>query len=155
MESSKEVEQGQEAERPAQCYGLRSFSAFHSIVTILSSNVSLVSEAEAIFGEYVMSFLAAKDWATTGLFNFVLHMCWLNRALNLLKHGNRGGLLYVNENASIAELSSCSKMATGEDMPTFKLVLVGDGGTGKTTFVKVTILGHASLLFHICLLSAT
>ena len=44
------------------------------------------------------------------------------------------------ENSSIAELSSCSKMATGEDMPTFKLVLVGDGGTGKTTFVKVTIL---------------
>ena len=79
-----------------------------------------------------------------------------NRALNLLKHGNRGGLLYiVYENASIAELSSCSKMATGEDMPTFKLVLVGDGGTGKTTFVKVTILDHASLLFHICLLSAT
>ena len=102
-----------------------------------------------------MSFLAAKDWAATGLFNFVLHMCWPNRALNLLKHGNRGGLLYVNENASIAELSSCSKMATGEDMPTFKLVLVGYGGTGKTTFVKVTILGHASLLFHICLLSAT
>jgi GTP-binding nuclear protein Ran len=23
-----------------------------------------------------------------------------------------------------------------QDMPTFKLVLVGDGGTGKTTFVK-------------------
>ena len=60
---------------------------------------------------------------------------------------------YVYENTSIAEL--CSKMATGEDMPTFKLVLVGDGGTGKTTFVKVTILDQASLLFHICLLSAT
>ena len=69
--------------------------------------------------------------------------------------GNRGGLLYVNENASIAELSSCSKMATGEDMPTFKLVLVGDGGTGKTIFVKVTILDHASLFFHICPLSVT
>ena len=63
--------------------------------------------------------------------------------------------LVVHENAFIAELSSCSKMATGEDMPTFKLVLVGDGGTGKTTFVKVTILDHASLLFRICLLSAT
>ena len=46
-------------------------------------------------------------------------------------------------------------MATGEDMPTFKLVLVGDGGTGKTTFVKVTILDLAPLLYHICLLSAT
>ena len=30
--------------------------------------------------------------------------------------------------------STALKMA--DDMPTFKLVLVGDGGTGKTTFVK-------------------
>ena len=53
MEPSQEVEQGQEAKRPAQCYGLRAFSALHSIVRILSSNVSVVSEAEAIFGEYM------------------------------------------------------------------------------------------------------
>ena len=33
-------------------------------------------------------------------------------------------------------------MATGEDMPTFKLVLVGDGGTGKTTFVKRHLTGN-------------
>ena len=32
-------------------------------------------------------------------------------------------------------------MAAGEDMPTFKLVLVGDGGTGKTTFVKRHLTG--------------
>ena len=29
-----------------------------------------------------------------------------------------------------------------EDMPTFKLVLVGDGGTGKTTFVKRHLTGN-------------
>ena len=41
-------------------------------------------------------------------------------------------------------------MATpGEDMPTFKLVLVGDGGTGKTTFVKVTFLSLTILNFAI------
>ena len=45
----------------------------------LSSNVSVVSEVEAIYGEYIMreyimSFLSAKDWALTGPFHFVPHM---------------------------------------------------------------------------------
>merc|ERR1712013_111664 len=53
VESSQEIKQGEEAERPAQCYGLRAFSAFHSIVRILSSNVTVVSEVEAIFAEYM------------------------------------------------------------------------------------------------------
>lgn len=33
-------------------------------------------------------------------------------------------------------------MAAEQDIPTFKLVLVGDEGTGKTTFVKRHLTGE-------------
>ena len=38
-----------------------------------------------------------------------------------------------------------------EEMPTFKLVLVGDGGVGKTTFVKRHLTGKDSdLCNNVC-----
>ena len=39
-------------------------------------------------------------------------------------------------------LSTMADATAGQDMPTFKLVLVGDGGTGKTTFVKRHLTGE-------------
>ena len=47
--------------------------------------------------------------------------------------------LKLNEIFQRSLNSTALKMA--DDMPTFKLVLVGDGGTGKTTFVKRHLTG--------------
>jgi hypothetical protein len=43
---------------------------------------------------------------------------------------NPGGAL------SLAGLPNTAAATSGESCPTFKVLLVGDGGTGKTTFVK-------------------
>eukprot|EP00727_Mastigamoeba_balamuthi_P013751 m51a1_g9 putative gtp-binding nuclear protein gsp1 ran (229) ;mRNA; r:32905-34357 len=39
-------------------------------------------------------------------------------------------------------VSQRSEMATQQEMPTFKCILVGDGGVGKTTFVKRHLTGE-------------
>ena len=121
MEPSQEVEQGQEAKRPAQCYGLRAFSALHSIVRIPKFKcVSSLRGGSYFWRVYVMSFLSAKDWALTGPFHFVPHMyvlaeqstqfveTWQQartliclwklfhcRALKLFKDGNRRGYAHL------------------------------------------------------------
>jgi septin family protein len=44
---------------------------------------------------------------------------------------------HIKNSLSLSGLpNTTAAAATGESCPTFKVLLVGDGGTGKTTFVK-------------------
>ncbi len=55
---------------------------------------------------------------------------------------NKIYFLFLDLNFGVFRLREGKVMAAEQEMPTFKLVLVGDGGVGKTTFVKRHLTGE-------------
>ncbi|TIA92680.1 hypothetical protein E3P99_00522 [Wallemia hederae] len=60
---------------------------------------------------------------------------WL-RWLGWLKREDTQHTQDATRDAARSNLTAAQMSAEGSEVPTFKLVLVGDGGTGKTTFVR-------------------
>ena len=119
---------------------MRSRLAFSSLITVVSLSVRWFYYFSLFCVNFFLVFVE-RGLATLNMLKNQISHC--KRAdqhdFTILPKFNLRSLL-SNKNLAIHSFSF--QMASGDGIPTFKLVLVGDGGTGKTTFVKRHLTGE-------------